>query len=31
MLTGKEGAPAAEALSVVFSNLGAFVPGPDGR
>lgn len=30
LLTGRSGAPAAEALSIVFSNLGAFVPGPDG-
>lgn len=29
-LTGQTTAPAAAALGVVFSNLGAFVPGPDG-
>jgi hypothetical protein len=31
LLTGKSGAQPAEALAIAFSNLGAFVPGPDGN
>lgn len=30
VLTGQSNAPAAAAVGLVFSNLGAFVPGPDG-
>jgi hypothetical protein len=31
LVTGKANAPMSELLSTVFSNLGAFVPGPNGR
>ena len=31
LLTGRNGTPAAEALAIVFGNLGSFVPGADGN
>jgi len=31
LLAGKAGAPTADALTIVFANLGSFVPGDDGQ